>query len=383
MTCKKAVLVSCFNYYDIRLKFVEQYLQSKGYETTYITSNFDHISKRFYTIDRRNTVQIHARAYVKNLSAARMLSHFLWSRDVFKKVEKIEPDLLFVMLPPNSLAKHASKYRKTTNSRLIFDVYDLWPETYPLSRNLLLKVSFWFWRRMRDRFLKEADIVTTECDLFREKLSMPLRGVRTRTLYPALEDTGVSKKALWDDKTIHIAYLGSINNIIDTSLISALIHELSLYKSVHLHVIGAGETKALFMKSARMAGAHVTDHGVVYDSSQKQEILNMCRFGLNVMKRTVCVGLTMKSIDYFRSGLPIINTIKGDTFRLVEEYKIGFNIDDISSVAHIIVNDSERSNQLMRENVHKLYRRFFSPSSFEEQLDSAIQAINDPIRIVD
>lgn len=43
------------------------------------------------------------------------------------------------------------------------------------------------------------------------------------------------------------------------------------------------------------------------------------------MKDSVCVGLTMKSIDYFQHGLPIINNIKADTTELVEEYKVGFN----------------------------------------------------------
>ena len=37
------------------------------------------------------------------------------------------------------------------------------------------------------------------------------------------------------------------------------------------------------------------------------------------MKQEVFVGLTMKSIDYFEAGLPIINNIHGDTWNIVKD----------------------------------------------------------------
>jgi hypothetical protein len=46
------------------------------------------------------------------------------------------------------------------------------------------------------------------------------------------------------------------------------------------------------------------------------------------MKDTVCVGLTMKSIDYFQARLPILNSIQADTAKIVDEYRIGINITD-------------------------------------------------------
>lgn len=37
------------------------------------------------------------------------------------------------------------------------------------------------------------------------------------------------------------------------------------------------------------------------------------------MKTSVCVGLTMKSLDYYAGGLPIINTIAGDTYEYAKK----------------------------------------------------------------
>ena len=56
-----------------------------------------------------------------------------------------------------------------------------------------------------------------------------------------------------------------------------------------------------------------------------QEIFDQCWFGINVLREDLAIGITMKSISYFRGGLPIINTVQGDTSRFVEECNIGIN----------------------------------------------------------
>lgn len=370
MSLKRAVLVSCFNYYDIRLKHVEKYLSDNQYKVTYITSDYDHIAKEPYHIDRAGVVQVHALPYKKNLSLRRMLSHYVWARDTFKQVKTIRPDFLFVMLPPNSLARHAAKYRKRNDVKLVFDIYDLWPETYPLSQNPLIKYPFYLWKRMRDKYLKYADIVTTECELYQEKLSITLKGIRVATLYPALDDIPVQRKMIWDDDIVHLVYLGSINNIIDIPLIVKFITVIGEIKPVHLHIIGTGESKDEFSSAVEVSGATVTNYGAIYDPQRKQDILDRCRFGLNIMRDSVCVGLTMKSIDYFRAGIPIINSIQGDTSRLVDQYKAGYNSGYLSDVAAEIAEISEHENRIFRDNSRSLYSDMFTPLVFYQCINN-------------
>ena len=61
---------------------------------------------------------------------------------------------------------------------------------------------------------------------------------------------------------------------------------------------------------------------------KKKQIFDKCHFGLNIMKDTVCVGLTAKSIDYFQAGLPILNSIQIDTKDIVNKNLFGFNVTD-------------------------------------------------------
>ena len=139
----KAVCISCFNYYNNILKYVDDVLTEKGFDVIYITCHiFDHIKSR-YTIDSKKTIQMKTKAYDKNLSIKRLYSHYNFSIKVLKKVKEIKPDLIYVMLPPNSLAKFISNYKKNNKVKLIYDIYDLWPETFP-SNGVKKKLSLIF-----------------------------------------------------------------------------------------------------------------------------------------------------------------------------------------------------------------------------------------------
>ena len=56
--------------------------------------------------------------------------------------------------------------------------------------------------------------------------------------------------------------------------------------------------------------------------------MSRCHFGFNLMKPDVCVGLTMKSVDYFRHDLPILNNIPADTAELVDREQVGLNVGE-------------------------------------------------------
>ena len=93
------------------------------------------------------------------------------------------------------------------------------------------------------------------------------------------------------------------------------------------------------------------------------------------MKDTVCVGLTMKSIDYFQAGLPILNSIPADTAQIVDEYKIGINVthENIEDVVAKVINIDKAELLSMRENTHKVFDRLFSYEAFKDRLDKVIK----------
>ena len=163
-TTKRAVLLSCSDHYNHRLYVIDGYLRSLGYETVYYTSDFDHTSKKVFRCTVPGCRQIHVRPYQKNLSLSRILSHRDFARLVFQELEQDPPDVVVAQLPPNYLAHYAARFKaRYPETRLIFEIFDMWPETFPSgSMKRLLALPFSVWAGLRDKNLSAADRVIPE-----------------------------------------------------------------------------------------------------------------------------------------------------------------------------------------------------------------------------
>lgn len=365
---KKAYLISCSDHYSHRLHGLDRCLCDSGFETTYFTSDFDHTSKKVFECKVENCVQIPALPYNKNLSIGRILSHRKFAKDVFQYIESLpaQPDVLVVLLPPNFLAFYAAKYKKRhPHVKLIFEVFDLWPETFPGGRTKKLAAPvFAVWAAIRDRNLGAADYVVTECEMFRQRLK--LRSDTSKAVWLCAEPLEIEKpEPMLREDRLELCYLGAINNVISIPDICGLIRKLTAKKTVVLHIIGKGEREREFVDAAKASGAQVIFHGAIYDDQEKLEIMNSCHFGLNIMKSSVCVGLTMKSVDYFRFGLPIINNIPGDTKLLVQEKGIGLQLD--GNCVQNILAMTNADCLAMREQVNSIFMQCFEKSKILAQ----------------
>lgn len=371
---KTAVLLSCSDHYQHRLYLWDRCLQAMGFETQYVTGNFDHMKKDYFTCNVPNCVQLSVLPYKKNLSAQRILSHRMFAKKAKLFLEQTAPDLVVAILPPNFLGKYLAQYKKQhPNVVLLFDIFDLWPETFPSGKvKKLLAPVFSIWASLRDRSLPKADFVTTECNLFQKKLQ--LTEEHSKTIYLcSLPHNDYSVNALSIEERLELCYLGSINNVISIPDICSLISSVSSIKPVTLHIIGKGERLEELIESAKSAGADVVYHGVVYDAGKKAEIMSQCHFGLNIMKASVCVGLTMKSVDYFSYGLPIINNIGSDTTTLVLEDGVGIQLQEDCAAKLLDMNKQEYAKY--QENVIKCFNRYFSEETVEKQLDEVLKNV--------
>lgn len=375
---EQIVIVNCFDTYEDRIDLLTEYFINNSVKVTVIQSDFKHIKKTKRTDQKENFIFVKSNPYYKNISFSRLYSHYQFSKNAFKIVEKIKPEILYVVIPPNSLAKFAGKYKKKNKKvKLIYDLIDLWPETMPIGK-IKSTFPFSFWRMIRDKNLKYADYIITECNLYQEVLSNVIDNKKASTLYLAKQGLELDSYPVINMQEIHLCYLGSINNIIDIEIIKKLVKEITRLKPVVFHIIGDGERKEQFINELKSTGAYVNYYGKIYNQKIKQDIFDKCHFGLNVMKDSVCVGLTMKSIDYFQSSLPIINNIPKDTYNLVEKFNIGINIRDgnLKEVAKNIVKLSEEELLEMRQNTKKVFDIFFSINAFNKRLNQILKKLH-------
>lgn len=368
-----AVLISCSDHYRHRMYLWDRCLQTKGYAPRYITSDFDHTSKKRFICEIPGCVQLPVRAYRKNLSVDRILSHRQFAKAVKDYLEVQQPKIIVALLPPNFLTHYLAQYKKAhPDTILIFDIFDLWPETFPSGKaKKLLAPAFSVWAGLRDRNLAAADHITTECDLFREKLV--LTDDAATTVHLCAEPVSIPCQPQLANDRLVLCYLGAINNVIGIDQIAELLQKITPKKPVTLHIIGTGERQEEFTNRCRQAGADVIFHGAVYDAAEKMQIMQQCHFGLNIMKRSVCVGLTMKSVDYFRFGLPIINNIPADTERLVSRYDAGLSLND--HCAHALISITNDRCMEMRQNVRSLYSAYFTEAIAEQKLNRILNNV--------
>ncbi|MFR5462672.1 MAG: O-antigen ligase family protein [Agathobacter rectalis] len=361
---KTAYFISSTNHYNVRTrKFVNDYVK-KGYDAIYVTSDFDHMTKKRYNFNEyKNSMQLHVISYKKNLSISRILSHLMFSYKTFYMLLACKPEVVYVEVPNNSLVKSSAKYKKINNAEIIVDVFDMWPESMPVkTKNMIVNWGFDIWRNFRNKNLKFADQIWIECDYYRELLSAQKINLPMETKYLKLKNAETSIEMKVSEEEIDLCYLGSINNIIDISLIEKIVSEFAKNKRTRIHIIGDGERKDEFLDILKKNSIEIIDHGKVYEIDKLQEIFDQCWFGINVLREDLAIGITMKSISYFRGGLPIINTVQGDTSRFVEECNIGINVDrhDVKSCVLRILNITKDDLACMKNNTRNLFEQKFA-----------------------
>ena len=371
----KIVIVSCFAV-SHRLEYIEQTMKELGYDVKIIVADFNHKEKKKIINKNNDYTYINTKKYKRNMSFQRIYSHYNFSKKVVKELKRFNPDIIYSMIPPNFLSKYIIKYKKKNKRvKVIFDIIDLWPETIPNNKlKKILAIPFKYWSNLRNKNLKDADFVITECELYKKCLRNELPK-NTTTIH--LVDKYFGYKDSIKEEIIQIAYLGSINNIIDIDLIINILNEIKQYKSIKIHIIGEGESRQEFIEKLKENEIQYQYYGKVFEDNSKYNIFNKCQFGINVMKESTCVGLTLKSIDYFKFGLPIINNIKEDTMKIVEKYDVGFNIKEsnLEEIALCISRMKKEEFIQMKENVSNMYKKEFEIEILKNKIKDIMEKI--------
>lgn len=383
---KTAVIITPFdNYsYNVRIKYIEKYLKSLGYANiTVLSSDWDHRTKQPYSIHRDNLELINVPTYRRNLSIKRIISHYYFARGAYSRVKEIKPDFIYVSVPPNFLVKFIAKYKqKYPKTHVVCEVGDLWPETLPIKGGLkkVLTPILSTWSFLRDHYIHRFDGIIYECKLFEDKVEAKSKStVPSRTIYLCKENfLTENTKNLTDLTPLHIAYIGSINNLIDIDLVINILIAINKKKKLIFHVIGDGEKADTLFSQCEKNNIKYINHGKIYDDELKSQILKPCSFGLNIMKQSVVVGATMKSLEYFHWGIAVINNIPADTQDIINQYNCGYNLSDNSvvSVAESIDLLSIAEINKMCNNSRKVFLELFDEKIISEQFKSFIKSIN-------
>lgn len=369
---KRALFINAYGLsQENRVEPILTYFENKNWECFYISSNFNHHQKN-KEVFNENMYLIDVPHYNKNTSLRRLWSHIVFTIRAFKKAKSYSPDLIYIKIPPNYLAKKIGRYFRKKNTTVIFDIFDLWPESLPINKRIKSKIFFVFnhWRKLRDNSLKYADLIFIECNLYQNYLPS---GFDYKLLYLFKEDySGDAVLNIHLKDQLKLCYIGGINSLIDFDLLHKVLSKLSKQFKVIINVIGDGVNRNKFLNILDILAIDYIFHGLVYDDKKKTEIIRESHFGLNIMKSNVVVGLTMKSIDYLMNGTPLLNNIQGDTEQLVTQYNVGININESFLAENEITCIDQNSINLMKKNSRLLYQNLFSHESSKARISEIL-----------
>lgn len=350
-----------------------------------LCSDWDHLRKARHMVgDDSHLTWLRVPGYTKNLSASRVWSHVVFSWKLLFSSALWRANLVIVCVPPTLSAAVAIAVTKLRRRPVVVDVIDLWPEALPASprfKQMFMWSGGWLWAGARNVLLKFASLVLCHCRYFAPILQ---RSFGARTKYMPLTQSDPSLFSLPSQRLplsqeCRILVLGSINHVLDSDsllrLVASLVEKGSFARIV-LEVIGDGETKSDMLKKLQQQSpaVKVMDHGVLFDSQKKGEILARCHFGYNGYKNTTAIGITYKSIDFASAGLVFLNSVQGDLNDLVKEYGAGFNyrVGDEVTLATRLTQLSDQDWQAFSRGAKKMAQDLFHPERLRADLREII-----------
>lgn len=373
---KKIIIVSYYlNLRDTdRCYTVYTYFKDKGYDISMFCGNFDHNSKSKVNYDIEEVEEIEVMPYQKNMSVKRMISAFKFGLDVRKKIKKLNADIVYVVGPPNSTAFLVRKTVKKMRAQFVSDIYDLYPETIPISEKAkkAAKVcGFWWWSYMRNSVIQKADYFIGSCQYYFSLLK--LRENDHLKMVPLCKsDASIKRDSVLSTDTLHILYLGALTGNYDFEGLVKIMETLKKKgKAAVLHIIGDGPRKEWLLSQLDEKNITYEFLGRVYDDKIKSEVMRNCHFGFNGFKENVAIALSYKSMEYMSNALALINCCKEDTWELVKEKNIGINYtwDTINETVDRMILLTANQIFSMQNNASVQYDKNYSYECYKKKMD--------------
>lgn len=360
--------------YSNRFVYIASLL-SKVYDVELITSNFYHTKKVHKTQTGHypfKVTLINEKGYKKNVGIKRIISHWIFSKNVSKYLRKLtDIDLVYVGFPSLSLAEVAFSYSFKINKPLIVDVQDLWPEAFEnrLKGNSLGSVIYKYLEKKVYNIYSHASHIVTVSDTFLKKIENKTEIKSSNVTYIGTlwESKILATKS--DNKTlITIVYLGSLGESYDLKMaidayeIAKTLIDTDI--SLEFKIIGDGQERKKLQLYSDELNSDVQFMGLM-THNQVQELLPLCDIAINPIVTWSVASIINKHADYALANLPVVNSQSNEEYReLLEHYNCGINTvpGDNKSMAIAIskLTADQELRALMSKNALRLANEKFN-----------------------
>lgn len=357
----------------LRTALLANVLVGRGHDVSYINASFNHQRKEQRSLSTKvipaneaaghgyRSILLAGRAYSRNVSLARFLSHRENARSFAALAPKLErPDVIYCGYPPVELANEAVMFARRHKIPVAVDCRDMWPEVIadrlPTMARWLATPMLYALEQSKCATMRHATALTGITDDF---VSWGLKAAGRspqpldRSFHLAVSSEQLSKadfssgQKFWDDllgpqdKSIRVGcFAGTLSQRLDlmTMLDGLDILLPSERENVRIVLCGNGDLEAII--KARAVNNSALVFGGWRDRAQLAALMDRSDFGLLPYPNTTdfLASYPNKVGEYLLAGLPIMTGLEGATGRLLDSasVRLPFRAGDPESFATAI-----------------------------------------------
>jgi glycosyltransferase involved in cell wall biosynthesis len=247
------------------------------------------------------------------------------------------PRSIYCPIPHNLGALLLALIARTVGSRIVIDVHDTWPESLlaihrprPHERPV-----YRLWRWAADAALRLADGVVAESVRYAERadrVRVPRGLAPARCVYLGGDlpyySNAQSSLALPPEiaaATARFVYVGNLGRNYDLALLVRTVRTVQEeHPEACLVFLGGGELEPGLRSLAAELGLKTWFSGLL-PHRDLIALLGDMYYGLNTFAAGGNVAYSYKLNDYLLAGIPVINSLPGEAWEMVERNDLGYN----------------------------------------------------------
>jgi len=360
-----------------------KFLVENDYELLYISSNYYHAEKRFFSpteitkaiskIDYKLEI-INITAYQSNISIARVFSNLIFAYKTQKLLRGHidKEDVVIIPSRPVELLLFMSRLKRKTGAKVILDIRDIWPDAFNIKNRFLKSLFSSYCNYFLNRSINHFDNFIHTCPSFTQWLSRYAPG--KRSIFIPLgynqERYQTFQKVRNRERIIHFVYIGLIQYQID---LLPFIKAIENNGAFHLTIIGDDGTGEKF-KSVEdyiivNSVGNVKMLGQISQELVPEELLN---YDVGLLPMKADYVFPNKLFDYLASGLPILSLGDNDASRFIEENGIGwkckFDAEKIKDLLNRISSSPEDKIQKASDKISLIREQYSREVLFNDLL---------------
>ena len=338
-----------------------KFLKRRGVEVVYLSSNYYHAEKRYFTQSEIETAReknsgiiqeyFKVPAYNKNLGIRRIWTNLFFAYRVWKFLKNSvssEDTVLIASRPIESLYV-LSILKKTVGFKLIMDVRDIWPDALNIGRKSLRRLFTIYCNLFLYPSVKRFDKFLYTCPSFVPWIHRYSHDPLIQFSPLGFDSNRFKKEKRIQprekpDNKISLVLIGLLHRQYN---VIPLIKALDYFPNITLDIYGddgSGEMYSEVLQASKNAqNSNISLRGMIEPQLVPKTLSN---FDIGVVPMDAEHAMPNKVFDYIALSLPILSMGDNDVSRLVEKENIGwcssFDVDEIVEVLKSIESSQNR-----------------------------------------